>query len=864
MPSEAENANAAGAGPATPLGAWLSVLAPAYQGQMLGIVGLNVLAAAFTFIELQLLRSLTVVLSRAPEAAGAQCAVGQWFRSGFSLAAEPCGARLPFFLLVSYALATFAQSGVEIAAYALNSRLSQRARRDVERELLRNLLQQDDAFFIRRSPAEVMSRLGGDIQRAGGRRQMVTQGIASGLSVIATVAVLITQSWLAAAIGLAISAIGVVAAQPRLRKLRNLDRAAVAGDEQVKAAFEDTLQGVAEIQVSGLLGGVLNRFGRRQSARDVVALQNADVNNNNAVYQRMTFTLGFIAVLAMIVGTNLFRGAGASAAAPVEGGAAAAGLIVVLIATLPQLYFKFGELTQLLTQFQISEESILRLRQYEAPHSPVQPGGSQHDGPGEAGTIALRAVRYQFSGSDAVQGGADGVSCVIPARGMTAIVGPAGSGKSTLIKLILGRQKLLSGAVARPDAPQSGSLFVYLPQRPILFDATIGENLFLSAPEPGAEALIALAGSLGRLGLLDLVRLKGLDALPDESANRDVDFAPLRAGFRQAIETALKTPLNPLGRGRPGPRQMAIESQLACAADQAIIARRLTSSSGRPPVRALASLSYGRQMAPIATALIRQTAPLLTKSGSAEDYNRIATCAIAPDIFMLRASALDLVMGMSDGPPRGPPQPLLVAIALSARLEELGDLAPPEADEDALPHLQKLVAGISRPLDPAKINPLLPWRENLLFAAPDSENARRLAQADGVLLERLAATPLDAALIEAGLGYPVGRQGARLSGGQQQLIALGRALLTPAPFVVLDEPSSAFHPKLRQAAIAVLREEARSRSIIVVTHDFETARACDQALFVRDGALVGQGSWDTLLAKADGFAAWVAESKEAP
>ena len=764
---------------------------------------------------------------------------------------------------MTYTASILVQSSFDLAAYTVNSRLNQQARHDVERELLRNLLQQDDAFYIRRAPAEIMSRLGDDLQRVAARRQNITEGSATVLSIIATVLVLVTQSWLAAAIGLAISALGVMAAQPRLRKLRALFRDTMISDEQVKAAFEDTLQGAAEIQVSGLLARMLKRFDERQTTRDAIALRNADLTNRNAVYQKLTFTLGFIAILFMFVVTNIFGQTGsASSATGMGGGAPTAGLIVVLIATLPQLYFKFGELTQRLTMFQISGESVKRLLQYEAPPSMTLSPRLAPSGAGQEGAIVLSGVRYQFSGSETIQGGPLGISCIIPPRGMTGIVGPAGAGKSTLIRLILGRQKLLDGTIAVPKLATGGSPFVYLPQRPILFDARLRDNLFLGSPTAHSAALISGAGRFARLGLLDLVRQRGLDALPGK-AERGVDLSTLRAGFRRAAEEALQIRLNALGPGHCSPRQMAIESQLACAVDQAALVRRLSSPIGREPLRSLAASSFGLDMAERALALVRQTAPMLTRAGNFDEYNRIAALKIDPAIFQSRMAALDIATSSPDGPLAGPANPILVALGLSARLEELDtdELPPPQAGARA--QLEKLVAGISHPLEADRINPLLPWRENLLFAVPDRANIRRLTQVDRVLLDRLQTTSLDGAVIDSGLDYPVGRLGGRLSGGQQQLVALGRALLSSAPFLVLDEPSSAFHPQLRLDAIAVLREEARSRSVIVVTHDLELARACDQLLFVRDGALAAQGNWTGLVADSQGFGAWVAQAREA-
>ncbi|MGD1037573.1 MAG: ABC transporter transmembrane domain-containing protein [Roseiarcus sp.] len=855
MATDSSNA----APPAFPLRTWLEVLCPVYRGTLAGLVVLNLLSAVGTFIELQLLWALTVALSGPAAMATEKCSFGEWIGSGFSLAPHPCGASLPMFLLATYLLSTLTQSGFDLLAYTVNSRLLQRARHDVERELLRNLLRQSDAFFIRRSPAEIVSRLSGDLQRISDRRQNLTQGSATALSIVATLLVLVTQSWLAAVAGLAVSLIGVLSALPRMRKLGDLDRESTLADERVKSAFEDTLQGVAEIQVSGVLSRMLNRFNALQTSRDAIALRFAGLLNRNMVSQKLTFTLGFIAIIAIFIFGNLFG----SASGPGSGGQTA-GLIVLLISTLPELYFRFADMTQRATQFRMAGQSVKRLLQYEAPDEATEaaPGAvaSPAPVPSPYDGVRLRNVRYQFAGGEAVQGGPNGLDCLIPSRGLTGIVGPAGSGKSTLIKLILGRQPRLSGAIELPDSGGRPP-FAYLPQRPLTFDAPIRDNLFLGDAPSGARARVSANESLAELGLIDLIRLKGLDARPHGAVSFSGDVAALRSEFRAAAQAALGAEMRPLTRNVCGPSQMAIESQLDCAIDREPFCRYLASDAARKIVTSLAKLDYGRGMAPLAHATLRATAPLLAKVANVDEYNGVSTFKLDPSIFTLRRMAIETLSG-DDAPPMGPPSPLLVAIAISLKLEELAQPGFPEATDPAVEGLRALAEGFSAPLDETQVNSLLPWRDNLLFATPAGPNSRDLLKIDHALIDRLKTTPLDAEVIESGFDYPVGRLGGRLSGGQQQLIGLGRVLLTDAMFLILDEPSSAFHPQLRQAAVRVLKRESEKRGGVVVTHDVDLARACDRLVFIRDGVIVGQGAWRDLEAKAEGFSAWLAASKE--
>ena len=595
---------------------WLHVFARPYRLAMGAMVGLNLLSAITMFVELELLRALTIVLSRAPVSSDAACTLGAWARAGFSIEPVPCGARLPFLLLPIYTLIVLLQGAFDYAALAVNTRLTQAARRDVERELLRNLLLQNDAFFLRRAPSEIISRLGGDLQRVGARRQMATQGIATTLSVIAVVWVLALQSPIAALVGVLVSLVGVFASQPLLGRLRGLDQSAIEADDRVKAALEDTLGGVAEIEVSGFAPRMLAAFSARQRVRDGLAVRNADLNNLNGATQKLTFSFGFIAVLVLFAATEIFGPLGGGG----DGGLDRAALIVLLISTLPQLYFKLGELTQILSHFQIAAMSYDRIAQYEAPRRTFRQAPSGE--PVAPGAIALRGLRYQFGPGDPVLGGPRGISLDIPATGLLGIVGPSGAGKSTLIRLLLGRQEALDGTVAFGDGGGREGRFVYLPQRPVVFDGTLRDNLLLASPD-GPRALAARAPALTALGVLALVRRKGLDAFPG-AADTLPRMGEIRSGFRDRLGEAAGGAIRPLGRDAAAPRQLVIEAQLGRAVDQGALARRMVSPLAREPVRKLASGRYGAEMAALGLAVVRRTAPLLAQASNPDEYDRIA------------------------------------------------------------------------------------------------------------------------------------------------------------------------------------------------------------------------------------------------
>ncbi|MFG2138358.1 ATP-binding cassette domain-containing protein [Streptomyces sp. NPDC048650] len=130
-------------------------------------------------------------------------------------------------------------------------------------------------------------------------------------------------------------------------------------------------------------------------------------------------------------------------------------------------------------------------------------------------------------------------------------------------------------------------------------------------------------------------------------------------------------------------------------------------------------------------------------------------------------------------------------------------------------------------------------RENLLYLCPDGASAAALAtSADAVglgpLVDRLGG--LDARIDPAAL-----------SQGERQLVALGRAHLSPAPLLILDEATCHLDPAAERRAERAFAE--RPGTLIVVAHRISSARRADRIL-VLDGVRAAWGSHDELLGRS--------------
>lgn len=95
-----------------------------------------------------------------------------------------------------------------------------------------------------------------------------------------------------------------------------------------------------------------------------------------------------------------------------------------------------------------------------------------------------------------------------------------------------------------------------------------------------------------------------------------------------------------------------------------------------------------------------------------------------------------------------------------------------------------------------------------------------------------------AILASVGLERRMGHFPSQLSGGEQQRVAICRALVTNANLILADEPTGNLDSKTGAGILELLLDPAREgRTVILITHDSEVAASADVRLYLRDGRL---------------------------
>lgn len=138
-------------------------------------------------------------------------------------------------------------------------------------------------------------------------------------------------------------------------------------------------------------------------------------------------------------------------------------------------------------------------------------------------------------------------------------------------------------------------------------------------------------------------------------------------------------------------------------------------------------------------------------------------------------------------------------------------------------------------------------RENLTMAAPGADDAALWAVLEKVRL---------ADFLRAGQGLDtlLAEKGANLSGGQCQRLALARALLHDSLIYIFDEATSNIDVESENDIMALIRELARTKTVILISHRLANSIGADRIYVMDGGRVVQSGTHAALLAAGGRYA----------
>jgi putative ABC transport system ATP-binding protein len=109
-------------------------------------------------------------------------------------------------------------------------------------------------------------------------------------------------------------------------------------------------------------------------------------------------------------------------------------------------------------------------------------------------------------------------------------------------------------------------------------------------------------------------------------------------------------------------------------------------------------------------------------------------------------------------------------------------------------------------------------------------------------------------ILDIGLDFDVGSKGDRLSGGQQQKLAIARAFLRDTKILIMDESTASLDNASQTRIQKMLDNNFRgNKTIISVIHRLDLTPSYDKIYVLKNGSIIEEGSYKELMARKGAF-----------
>ncbi len=547
------------------------------------------------------------------------------------------------------------------------------------------------------------------------------------------------------------------------------------------------------------------------------------------------------------------------------------GALVAFLSAQERLFDPWKDLIEFYQVYQDGKINYERTMEYFdlEPEHAIEP--KDRDPMELAGNVEIRDLSFVTDSGIRLL---DGINMSLKEGEHLALVGFSGSGKSTLALCIGQLYKYTGGSVMIGDKEVSGltkkdmvNNMGFVAQSPFIFDGTIEENILYSSlakiagngladeeQKPSLDDIIAVLHQTGIF--VDVLRF-GLNAILTHAKNEELvnTIVKVRNNFQQEYGEELADYVEFFDEDKYL-HYSSVAENLTFGAPNRDEFSDENLSKNPYFLKFLKTADLTRPLLSLGVTLCRQTVDILGNlPPEAVFFEQSPISAEELDDFKLLVEHLrkKKLHELEDDDHR---KLLELALRFTPGVHKMAAL--PEILETLILEGRALFRENITADDPEaftfiQISEYIYSQtilNNIFFGKTKTGNPQAQERIDQSIIQLLIEEDLLETIIEIGMHYQVGTKGDKLSGGQQQKLAIARVFLKAPKILIMDEATSALDNKSQARIQNLLETRWKKKSTVVsVVHRLDTIKNFDKVAVMKAGKILEMGTYDELIAR---------------